>query len=133
MKKASVILIVILMLASIASAELTYLALYKETVSPVALEAADKAKLPEGIQADALTQFERELFELGYAMGYDAMRNLALAPQAQAYVLNTNSMKFHYPDCSGAKTMSEKNKVEITCTRDELIEQGYEPCGTCKP
>ncbi len=49
------------------------------------------------------------------------------------YILNTNSKKFHYPDCSSAKTISDKNKKEFTGTREELIKQGYEPCGRCDP
>lgn len=49
------------------------------------------------------------------------------------YVLNTNSKKFHYPDCSSVDTMSEKNKAYYTGTRDELISKGYSPCGNCHP
>ena len=49
---------------------------------------------------------------------------------AQAYVLNTKSMKFHYPSCSGLPT---KNRADTTATRDKLIAQGYSPCGICKP
>lgn len=135
MKKLATFTITILLILSFAIAfgELSYLAQFSKNLSPVALEAASKAKMPDGIQAEALTQLERELFELGYAMGYDDMRNISLQPEAQIYVLNTKSMKFHDPSCSGVKNMKEENKLEITCTRDELIEQGYEPCGTCKP
>ena len=133
MRRTIVCIIAIVMLVSVATAELTFFAKFKDLFSQTALEAASKAKLPEGIHAESLTQFERELFELGYAMGYDDMRNLSLAPEAKTYVLNAKSMKFHNPDCTGVKNMKEVNKIEITCTRDELIEQGYEPCGTCKP
>lgn len=52
---------------------------------------------------------------------------------ATTYILNTSTHKFHYPSCSSVKQMSEKNKEEVTCTRDELIEQGYDPCGRCDP
>ena len=51
----------------------------------------------------------------------------------EQYVLNTNSKKFHKPDCSSVESMSEKNKQEKTCTREELINDGYTPCGVCKP
>ena len=37
------------------------------------------------------------------------------------------------PDCSSVDDIKEKNKREFTGTRDELIEDGYEPCGICKP
>lgn len=49
------------------------------------------------------------------------------------YIINEKSKKFHRPDCSGVKTMKEENKREYTGTRDELIRDGYDPCGTCKP
>ena len=29
--------------------------------------------------------------------------------------------------------MKEKNKREVECTREELIAQGYEPCGRGHP
>lgn len=53
--------------------------------------------------------------------------------EEQTYIINENSKKFHDPDCSGAADIKEKNKREFTGTRDELIDQGYEPCGRCKP
>ena len=49
------------------------------------------------------------------------------------YVLNTSSHKFHFPDCSGAASMSPDNRQDYTGTRDELIAMGYDPCGSCKP
>ncbi len=49
------------------------------------------------------------------------------------YVLNTNSKKFHYPDCDSVKDMKEYNKQEYSGSRDDLIADGYSPCGSCKP
>lgn len=49
------------------------------------------------------------------------------------YILNTNTMKFHKPSCSSIEDMSEDNKSEFNGSRDELIQEGYEPCGRCKP
>ena len=51
----------------------------------------------------------------------------------QTYIINENTEKFHDPDCSSVEDIKEKNKREFTGTRDELIEEGYEPCGICKP
>lgn len=53
--------------------------------------------------------------------------------EEQTYILNKNSKKFHRPDCSGVTDMKAKNKREYTGTREELIEEGYEPCARCKP
>ena len=49
------------------------------------------------------------------------------------YILNTSSRKFHLPDCSSVSSMKEENKSTYTGSRENLIEQGYEPCGQCKP
>lgn len=49
------------------------------------------------------------------------------------YVLNTNTHKFHYPDCSSVGDMNPKNKLEVHASRDEVIAQGYVPCKRCNP
>ena len=49
------------------------------------------------------------------------------------YVLNTNTHKFHYPSCPSVKQMKEKNKKTVTSSREEIIAQGYDPCGRCNP
>lgn len=53
--------------------------------------------------------------------------------QEADYVLNTSSKKFHRPDCPSVDSMSGKNRQEYHGTREELIAQGYEPCGSCNP
>ena len=49
------------------------------------------------------------------------------------YILNTNTKKFHYPNCSSVKDIKEKNRKEFFGTRDEAISAGYSPCGRCHP
>ncbi len=49
------------------------------------------------------------------------------------YVANTNTKKFHVPDCSSVADMKESNKLYYTGTREELIDQGYQPCKRCNP
>jgi len=49
------------------------------------------------------------------------------------FILNINSKKFHLPSCSGASKISENNRRDFTGSREELIADGYSPCGTCKP
>ena len=53
--------------------------------------------------------------------------------QESTYILNTSSRKFHKPDCGSVETISPANKKSYTGTREELINQGYEACGKCKP
>ncbi len=49
------------------------------------------------------------------------------------YILNTNTKKFHYPWCSSVDQMAEKNKLEYTGDREDVIEMGYDPCKRCNP
>ena len=58
------------------------------------------------------------------------------APEETAeknYILNTSSKKFHDTDCGGASSIAESNRKEYTGTREALIDEGYSPCGICKP
>lgn len=50
-----------------------------------------------------------------------------------SYILNTNSMVFHKPDCGSVKTMSDKNKQSYTGTRESVVDMGYSACGNCNP
>ena len=47
------------------------------------------------------------------------------------YVLNTRTQKFHDPGCSGAADIKEENRQTYTGSREDLIAQGYSPCGQC--
>lgn len=49
------------------------------------------------------------------------------------YILNTNTKKFHKPSCSSVEQMKESNKQEYTGSREDVINQGYEPCKRCNP
>ena len=49
------------------------------------------------------------------------------------YILNIKKKKFHRPDCKGAADLAEDNREEYTGSRNELVENGYVPCGECKP
>lgn len=49
------------------------------------------------------------------------------------YVLNTGTKKFHLPDCASATDMKAANRQEYHGTREALLQQGYAPCGRCKP
>lgn len=79
--------------------------------------------------------------EIDYATGESWLAETAEEPSPtentasgeERYVLNTSSKKFHKPDCSGVQSMSEANRQDYTGERDALLEQGYQPCGICKP
>lgn len=49
------------------------------------------------------------------------------------YVLNKNTMKFHYESCPSVQQMKPKNRVYSHFNRDELLGMGYSPCCNCRP
>lgn len=52
---------------------------------------------------------------------------------AMEYAININSRKFHFPECASVEKANPENIKYWTCTREELIEDGYSPCGACHP
>lgn len=60
-------------------------------------------------------------------------RQTAPADVQADYILNTNSRRFHRPDCESVADISEKNKEAYTGDRETLIAEGYEPCHRCDP
>lgn len=52
---------------------------------------------------------------------------------AQDYVLNHNTEVFHHPNCTSADKILEKNREDVTASREELIARGFSPCGNCHP
>ena len=49
------------------------------------------------------------------------------------YVVNLSSEKFHEATCGSAEKLSADNRLEYFGSREDLIAQGYSPCGSCKP
>ena len=54
-------------------------------------------------------------------------------PEVREYIINKNTKKFHLPTCSSVGKFAEKNREDVTASRDELTSQGYSPCGVCRP
>lgn len=48
------------------------------------------------------------------------------------YIGNRNTRKLHAASCSSVYDMKDKNKVDFT-TKEEALEDGYEPCERCNP
>jgi len=64
---------------------------------------------------------------------FNAYDNPEQQQTTSSYVLNTNTMKFHYPTCRDVKKIAPHNYSTYDGTRDGAIGQGYSPCGHCKP
>lgn len=105
--------------------------------SGVQIEAMSVEDKGEGILFNVYCYNVQPGVEIDYSTGDSSLTSDTKqddnAADETTYILNTNSKKFHYPDCSGAESISEANKQTYTGARDELLEKGYEPCGRCKP
>ena len=109
--------------------------------SGVVMEALSVEDEGEGVCFHVYVYNVQPGVEIDYATGeswetgdsaFSALESQA-EEQETDYVLNTSSKKFHWPDCPSVDSMSEKNRQEYHGTREELIAQGYEPCGSCNP
>ena len=77
---------------------------------------------------------------IDYATGGSWLEGEGAQPQetangstGTAYVINTSSGKFHLPTCSSVKDISPSNRQDYVGNREDLLGQGYTPCGSCKP
>lgn len=71
--------------------------------------------------------------EIDYATGDSRRAGADADGKARAYVVNVASGKFHLPACAFVESMSPANRRDVTATRAQLVESGFEPCGACGP
>ena len=48
------------------------------------------------------------------------------------FIINKNTLKFHYPSCQYVGMMLEENKLFVTSTYNTLVGEGYSPCNICQ-
>ena len=103
--------------------------------SGVQMEAQSVEDKGEGVCFNVYVYNNQPGVTIDYATGDSWASDEAPADTGKesTYILNTSSRKFHKPDCSSVETISASNKKSYTGTREELINQGYEACGKCKP
>ena len=58
--------------------------------------------------------------------------SVMLPVMAFNYIGNSNTHRFHYPDCSSISKMNPNHKVYID-SREQAINEGYIPCKRCNP
>ena len=58
---------------------------------------------------------------------------VADTPAGMAYVLNWNTMKFHYPDCSSVADIYPANREDVYMERESILSMGFAPCKRCNP
>lgn len=67
------------------------------------------------------------------ANNFDTYDNPDQQKASTNYVLNTKTLKFHFPTCRDVKKIAPQNYNTFNGTRDEAINSGYLPCGHCNP
>lgn len=99
-------------------------------------EAAEKASTSTSIAAVAAgseSQSSSNSSGLGDENNFNTYDNAQQQNTSSSYVLNTSTMKFHRPSCSSVKKIAPQNYSTSNNSREELISQGYSPCGKCNP
>ncbi len=106
-----------------------------EGTSEEATKEAEKKKLEEEQAAKEAEEKARAEAEAAAAAAAaaTAAQEATEAPDEVTYVGNANTHKFHRPSCSSVDDMKESNKVFFYGDRQELIDNGYEPCKRCNP
>ena len=74
---------------------------------------------------------EAELFTAPFDSVIADVRTL-IDDETVAYVGNRKTLRFHDPSCGSVVEMRPENRITFS-SRDEAIEQGYQPCGRCNP
>lgn len=72
---------------------------------------------------------------IDYATGESRLEkdDRAETEDSTEYILNTNTMKFHKPSCQSVEKITEENKTVYVGNREDVTDQGYEPCKACNP
>lgn len=72
---------------------------------------------------------------IDYASGDSELDNTYVLQEQQAnaieFIVNKNSKKFHHKNCSSVNDIKKENKKKYFGTYDNLIKEGYVPCGRC--
>ena len=97
------------------------------------MEAGSVEDEREGICFNVYVYNDQPGITIDYATGESWQEGAEPQSGETTYILNTNSHKFHDPDCSSVSGMSTANRQEYTGSREDLIAQGYTPCGQCNP
>ena len=97
----------------------------------VEMEALSMEDDGEGISFHIFAYNNQPGISINYATGDSTLsESSGTMTDQQEYVMNTSSMKFHLPSCSSVSSIKDENKATYQGPREDLIAEGYEPCGT---
>lgn len=61
------------------------------------------------------------------------VEEMAIEGNVETFIINQKTNKFHLENCSSVEKMNEDNKVTYIGYAEDLILEGFDPCGICKP
>lgn len=99
----------------------------------VEMEALSVEDDGEGICFHVFAYNTQPGIDIDYKTGLSQLDEEEETGEQKVYILNTNTKKFHDPDCASVQDMNPENSQKYKGTRHDLMQQGYEPCGRCSP
>lgn len=72
-----------------------------------------------------------EVFGGGSGSNFQTWDDPSQQQTSDNWVLNTSSMKIHYPSCSSVPTIAPQNYTTSNALLNELLSQDYTKCGRC--
>lgn len=135
MKRTAFLMLVALLLLLCACGEATVDVREVSTPAPTATPAPTLQPTPQPTSQPTpqLVALEPEHTEAPEEPSRAAPEPTSTPQPEKDWVLNTNTLKFHEPSCSSVKDIKDANRRDVHMTRDDVIAQGYQPCGKCKP
>lgn len=135
MKRTAFLILVALLLLLCACGEATVDVREVSTPAPTATHAPTPQPTPQPTPEPTpeLVALEPEQTEAPEEPSRAAPEPTPTPQPEKDWVLNTNTGKFHKPSCSSVKDIKDANRRDVHMTRDDVIAQGYQPCGKCKP
>lgn len=104
----------------------------KYSVSPASINSPVPAsEPPEAAPSPAPSPAPLSASDSRSENNFDAYDNPDRQQTDAAWVLNTNTMKIHYPSCSSVKKIAPHNYTTSNEDKDTLINMGYSVCGIC--
>lgn len=92
----------------------------------------------EQAEAERITQEQSQAAQAvdqsqNSANNFNTYDNASQQQKTSNFVLNTSTMKFHNPGCKDVKKIAPQNYSTYDGSRDDVMNQGYSPCGHCNP
>ncbi|MDO4332684.1 MAG: hypothetical protein Q4C58_08355 [Eubacteriales bacterium] len=104
----------------------------EQTLSAAAPPATDSQALSAASPAEDVPLPDHDsAANAGNADNFNTYDNVSQQQTTASYVLNTNSLKIHYPSCRSVPKIKPENYSTSDLSVAELQAQGYTTCGNC--